>query len=160
MTRHKNNKPQKKEFLEKNRKNPSPKRSLFPEINISDTQLSIIARATFFFFSFWLLGVYNGEFLYKLQSYSYFLYNQSFAGDVLNQSAGILIYISRFLTQFLYYPLLGALLLSLGLLGVEWGIARLFKIPSRYFHLSFIPPLLILLAQTSIGYTLYYSFET
>ena len=126
----------------------------------SDNLMYILIRATFFIFSFWFLGVYNDEFLYKLQAYSLFLYNPAFVGDVLNQSAGVLVYLSRFLTQFLYYPLLGALLLSLGLSGIEWWISRLFKIPSRYFFLSFVPPALILLTQTSIGYALYYKFET
>jgi len=119
----------------------------------------LTARITFFLFSFWFLGIYNAELLYKVQAHSLFLCNWVFAGDILNQSAGVLIYLSRFLTQFLYYPLLGALLLSLGLSGIEWGISRLFNIPSRYFLLAFIPSMLILLVQTSIGYALYYKFE-
>ena len=158
--RYQNYNSQKKNLIEKKKENPSPKRSFFSKMNLSALQLSIFARTTFFLFSFWFLGIYNAELLYKLQAYSLFLNNSVFAADTLNQSAGFLIYISRFLTQFLYYPLLGALLLSLGLSGIEWWTTRLFKIPSRYFFLSFIPPALILLAQTSIEYALYYKFET
>jgi len=160
MTTKKNYKSQKNNPTEKKKTGASPKKSFFPEINLPAKWLSIFTRIIFFLFSFWFLGVYNDELLYKLQSYSFFLYNPVFAGDTLNQSAGLLVYLSRFLTQFLYYPLLGALLLSLGLSGMEWWISRLFKIPSRYLLLSFIPPGLILLAQTSIGYALYYSLET
>jgi hypothetical protein len=160
MTKKKNRNLQQQKLPEKKKETPSLKKSFFPEINISANLLSISTRTVFFLFSFWFLGVYNAELLYKLQAYSLFLHNSEFAGDILNQSAGFLIYISRFLTQFLYYPLLGALFLSLGLSGIEWWISRLFKIPSRYFYLSFIPPGLILLAQTSIGYALYYRFES
>jgi hypothetical protein len=159
MTTKKNYKSQKNNPAEKKKESPSSKKSFFTEINLSANQLSIFTRITFFLFSFWFLGVYNAEVLYKLQAYSLFLYNPVFTGDTLNQSAGFLIYVSRFLTQFLYYPILGALLLSLGLSGIEWGISRLFNIPSRYFFLSFIPPGLILLVQTSIGYALYHRFE-
>ena len=159
MTKKKNYNSQKKNLTKKKKENPSPKRSFFSKMNLSASQLSIFTRTIFFLFSFWFLGVYNAELLYKLQAYSLFLNNPVFAGDTFNQSAGFLIYVSRFLTQFLYYPLLGALLLSLGLSSIEWWISRLFKIPSRYFYLSFIPPGLILLTQTSIGYALYYKFE-
>ena len=155
----KNYKSQKNNLTEKKKESPLPKRSFLPEISLSDSRLSVLTRTVFFLFSFWFLGIYNADWLYKLQAYSLFLHSQEFAGDILNQSAGFLIYLSRFLTQFLYYPLLGALLLSLGLSGIEWWISRLFKIPSRCFYLSFIPPGLILLAQTSIGYALYHRFE-
>jgi len=160
MTTKKNYKSQKNNPTEKKKAGISPKKSFFQGVNLSANLLSIFTRIIFFLFSFWFLGVYNDELLHKLQAYSLFLYNPVFAGDTLDQSAGLLIYLSRFLTQFLYYPLLGALLLSLGLSGIEWWISRLFKIPSHYFYLSFIPPGLILLTQTSIGYALYYSFET
>ena len=160
MTKRKDYKSQKKDLIERKKENPSSKRSFFSEINLSANQLLISVRVIFFLFSFWFLGVYNAELLYKLQAYSLFLNNPVFTADTLNQSAGFLIYLSRFLTQFLYYPLLGALLLSLGLSSIEWWTSRLFKIPFRYFYLSFIPPGLILLTQTSIGYILYYKFET
>ena len=160
MTKKNQNRKIQKNITEKRKENSSPKRSFSPKINFSPNLSVIFARIIFFLFSFWFLGVYNAELLYKLQAFSLFLNNSVFAGDTLNQSAGFLIYLSRFLTQFLYYPLLGALLLSLGLSGIEWWISRLFKIPSRCFFLSFIPPVLILLTQTSIGYALYYKFET
>ena len=160
MANKKKHNSQKKNFTKNREEGFSPKRSSFPKINIPANLLSIFTRVFFFLFSFWFLGVYNAELLYKLQACSMFLNNPVFAADILNQSAGFLIYISRFLTQFLYYPLLGALLLSLGISGIEWWISRLFKIPFRYFYLSFIPPALILLTQTSIGYALYYKFET
>ena len=159
MTKKNSYKSQKKNFIENKREVPSLKKSFFPVVNLSDRQLVIFARTIFFLFSFWFLGVYNAEVLYKLQARSLFLHNPEFASDILNQSAGFLIYISRFLMQFLYYPLLGALLLSVGLLGIEWWISRLFKVPVRYFFVSFIPPGLILLAQTSIWYALYHRFE-
>ena len=160
MTKRKNHKLQKKNITIKKEENLSPQKSFFPKINIPDNLLSIFTRVIFFLFAFWFLGMYNAELLYKLQTYSLFLNNPVFAADILNQSAGFLIYISRFFTQFLYYPLLGALLLSLGLSGIEWWTSRLFKIPFRYFFLSFVLPALILLTQASIGYALYFKFET
>jgi len=162
MTKKKNQnkKTQKKNFTGKRKENSSQKRSFLLKINFLPDQSVVGARIIFFLFSFWFLGVYNAELLYKLQSYSLFLNNPKFTGETLNQSAGFLIYLSRFLTQFLHYPLLGALFLSLGLSSIELWISRLFKIPARHFYLSFIPPALILLTQTSIGYALYYKFET
>ena len=79
-----------------------------------------IAEGVFFLFSFLFLGMYNGELLYKLQSSSLFLGNSIFAQESINQSAGLLVYASRFLIQLLFHPLLGGALLAAGL-GFWWA---------------------------------------
>jgi hypothetical protein len=119
-----------------------------------------IAEGVFFLFSFLFLGMYNGELLYKLQSSSLFLGNSIFAQESINQSAGLLVYASRFLIQLLFHPLLGGALLAAGLVGIERMIYILFAPKGTFAFLSFIPSLLIMLVQTSVGYALYDNFES
>ena len=118
------------------------------------------AEGVFFLFSFLFLGMYNGELLYKLQSSSLFLGNSIFAQESINQSAGLLVYASRFLIQLLFHPLLGGALLAAGLVGIERMIYILFAPKGTFAFLSFIPSLLIMLVQTSVGYALYDNFES
>lgn len=116
-------------------------------------------RVLFFIFTVLFLGVYNREILYKTQNFSLFIGDAQFLSDLLHQQGGLLVYASRFLTQFFYFPLVGAILAALCLSLLEWSISKLTAIPQRYAICAFIPSLLLLAAQTTVGYYLYLRFE-
>lgn len=115
--------------------------------------------ALLFIFAMGLLGGYNYEFLYKTQNYNLFLGNSIFFHETMQHSSGLLIYVSHYLTQFLYYPWLGATILSLGLVGMTKLVELLRGSESKWWGLNFVPALFTLLTQTSIGYTLYCNFD-
>lgn len=119
-----------------------------------------IGLAVFFAFSLALLGGYNYEYLYKVQNCNLFLANKIFFNEMLQHSAGLFRYASRYLTQFLYYPWLGALFLSLGLLAIKKLTDHLTGTDGRWAALNYLPSFLCLLAQTTVGYTLYCNFES
>ena len=119
-----------------------------------------IGLAVFFAFSLALLGGYNYEFLYKVQNCNLFLANKIFFNEMLQHSAGLFRYASRYLTQFLYYPWLGALFLSLGLLAIKKLTDLLTGTDGKWTALNYLPSFLCLLAQTTVGYTLYCNFES
>lgn len=116
----------------------------------------LFARLLFLLFAFLFLGVYNYEFLYKTQNVSYFVFSSALFEEVMDQSGGLLIYVSDFLTQFLYYPILGAAILALLLFGLELLIAKL----TKSVVISFASVGLVLLAQTSVGYAIYDNFRS
>jgi len=148
----------------KNRNTTSAKKTQQKEnvkkFPFSEQQTIWGARTIFFLFSFYFLGIYNSELMFKLQNANFFLNNSVFFDTTMQQSAGMLMYTSGFLTQLLYYPLLGALTISLLLSSIEIGISRLYRIPSRWFLLSFLPSGIILLMISSIGYAVYDRFDT
>ena len=115
-----------------------------------------VAGALFLVLAFLFLGVYNGDLLFREQALSLWLGNPIFAGETLWQSAGGLIYVSRFLGQLSFYPALGALVLSLLLLGIERLTARLCKADTvGQMLLCFVAPAAVLVAQTVSGYSIY-----
>ena len=71
-------------------------------------------------------------------------------------SGGLLSWAGAYLTQFFYYPLLGA-----GLLCLFWAflivlLKKAFCIPDRWFWLTLIPMAMLLLSNVSLGYWLYF----
>ena len=121
----------------------------------SDKKTLKIARFSLFLFTVIFLGVFNWEFLYKLQNVSYFVFSDALLEETVGQSGGLLSYVSAFCTQILYYPMLGAFVLALLLSGLEWLISKL----TGSVVVSFLSVGLILLAQTSIGYAIYDNFR-
>lgn len=119
-----------------------------------------ILRGLFFVFAFVFLGVYNGDVLYKLHTYSFFLRNDVFAGETINQAGGLLVYVSQYLMQMFKYPLFGALFLSLVLSFVEVLVTKCFNVPEKLRFLAFVPSCLIMLSLMSIGYALYDNFDS
>lgn len=123
-------------------------------------KLTWVLRGLFFVFAFVFLGVYNGDVLYKLHTYSFFLRNDVFAGETINQAGGLLVYVSQYLMQLFRYPLLGALFLSLVLSLVEVLVTKCFNVPEKLRVLAFVPSCLIMLSLMSIGYALYDNFDS
>ncbi|MBP5458476.1 MAG: TMEM14 family protein [Paludibacteraceae bacterium] len=121
-----------------------------------DKNVLLVARIFFLLFSFVFLGICNGEFLYKMQNVSYFVFSDDLREEIVGQSGGLLTYLSSYLTQYLYYPLLGAAMLALLLSALEWLVAKLTHSPV----FSFLVAGLVLLAQTSVGYAIYDNFRS
>lgn len=128
----------------------------------SQTHASFIRYALriLFFICVGLYGaIYQYEILYKTQSYTLFLNSSTFFHDTLSQPGGLLIYISRFLTQTGYYPWLGGLLLAILYSAMEWTIGKVYHIPSRLYVLRLLIPILLLVTISHVGYFIYTSFD-
>ncbi|MDR1121575.1 MAG: DUF6057 family protein [Dysgonamonadaceae bacterium] len=97
---------------------------------------------------------YNWYFLKWAEEISLFLPTRLFFLQHLQTAGGLLTYTGTFLTQFFHHPLLGCLLFIGLLLFVQWLTNKAFRLPKRYFSLSFIPSILLLLSVTELGYEL------
>jgi hypothetical protein len=98
----------------------------------------------------------NPDFLRKLQDLDLFLFNGPFFLDSIHKVGGLSMYLSSFLNQFFYYPLVGSLLLLILLTVVSLLTVQLFKLKGWLFPLAFIPSLALLLSMTELGYMIYY----
>ncbi len=116
-------------------------------------------RILFFLFAWLYLGIAKEDFLFKMQESNYFLYDHLFLNGLLSSKSGLIVLISRYLLQFCYHPLLGAVIIALLLSGIELLVNRLFRIGKNWFVVGFLPPAILLYLFNSVTYEIYDSFE-
>lgn len=102
-----------------------------------------------------VLLVFEYHLLWKIQEQSLFLDTPLFFRQQMVVPGGLLSYVGSFLTQLLYYPVLGVAVLCLlwGLL--MWMMQRTFKVSQRWAPLLVVPVALLLAANMEMGYWIY-----
>ena len=110
------------------------------------TGLAVIAFALLFF---------ESDFLWKVQEMNLFQHTSLFFKQQMVMPGGMLTYLGTFLTQFLYYPWLGVLMIIGCWLLVMWLTKRAFRLPSKWALLMFVPVVLLLLTIVDMGYWVY-----
>ena len=98
----------------------------------------------------------ESDLLWKIQQYDLFLFTTLFFKQQMVASGGMLTYLGSFFTQFFYYPWLGVLMLCGWWLLLMWLVKRTFCLPDRWNSLALIPIAILLTANMSIGYGVYY----
>ena len=117
------------------------------------------------FIAVWLLAlvtiacallVYEKDLLWKVQEMNLFLNTSLFFKQQMVASGGMLTYISTFFTQFLYYPIVGVLLLCAWWLLLMGLVKRTFQVPDKWAALMLIPVALLLMTIVDMGYWVYF----
>lgn len=103
-----------------------------------------------------LLSFYEWAQLVRIDAQSLFLFDDLFFKTSVKSPAGFLGYLGTFLTQFLYYPPLGAAIFVALLAVVYWLSVKAFRIPGYWRWLAIIPLFAILALNTQLGYWIYY----
>lgn len=105
----------------------------------------------------WLmLSFYEYALLARVDSRSLFLFDELFFLNSIKMPAGILGYAGCFLTQFFYYPPLGAAIFVALLAVVFFLVHKAFRIPSRWAVFAILPLFFLLAIDTQLGYWIYY----
>lgn len=117
-------------------------------------------RILFFLFSWLYLYIAKEDYLFKIQDNNYFIFDPSFVDELSTKQAWIIAWISRFILQFCYYPILGAAIIAVLLSGVELIVSKLFEITERWFIIGFIPSIALLTAFCSVTYEFFDIFDT
>lgn len=99
-----------------------------------------------------LTVIRNDSVLKWIEGLSIFLPTSYYLADCFQFAGGLLIYAGTFFTQFLYHPWLGSIILVVFLLIVQYLSIKVFRISGKYFPLSFIPGLMLLLSVSDLGY--------
>ena len=86
-----------------------------------------------------LLNVFEHEYLFRVQELSLWLPTKVYFDERMLVPGGLMNYLACFLTQFFYYPMLGALIYVSLLLLVQWLVIKVFRIPARYGLIALIP---------------------
>ena len=101
-----------------------------------------------------LLAVFEPDLLYTAEEHSLFLDTPFFLEQQMVRAGGLLTWAGCYLTQFFYYPLLGATILGLLWAFLVWIIRYTFDIKSPW--LALFPVLCLLMTITTLGYWVYY----
>lgn len=102
-----------------------------------------------------LLNVFEHEYLFRVQELSLWLPTKVYFDERMLVPGGLMNYLACFLTQFFYYPMLGALIYVSLLLLVQWLVIKVFRIPARYGLIALIPSVLILCCSMEAGYWIF-----
>lgn len=117
-------------------------------VNISSI-LIFIASA------FYYLLILNSNVLYKIQELSIFLPTKFYFTLHMKVPGGLLSWLGNFFTQFFYFPWLGSLIF-VGLIALaQYLVVKVFRIPAKYFPITFIVSFALLLSFTQLGYLIY-----
>ena len=106
--------------------------------------------------AFAVLAVFEADYLWTAQEQNLFLSTPLFFEQCMQVSGGLLSWAGAWLTQFFYYPALGA-----GVLCLLWGLLmlllrRAFRLPGAWAWLVLVPPAMLLLADVALGYWVYF----
>ena len=103
---------------------------------------------------FALLAVFERDLLYQVQEQNLFLHTPLFFEQQMIRAGGLLTWAGSYLTQFFYYPLLGAGLLCLLWAFFLWLFRWAFRLSDAWTGL--LPVSCLLLTVVSLGYWVYY----
>ena len=101
-----------------------------------------------------LLVVLESDVLYALQEQNLFLHTPLFYEQQMVRAGGLLTWIGSYLTQYFYYPMLGAGILCLLWAFFMWLCKRAFRLENTW--LTLIPVACLVLTITTLGYWVYY----
>ena len=101
-----------------------------------------------------LLVVFESDVLYALQEQNLFLHTPLFYEQQMVKAGGLLTWIGSNLTQYFYYPMLGAGILCLLWAFFMWLCKRAFRLENTW--LTLIPVACLVLTITTLGYWVYY----
>lgn len=102
------------------------------------------------------LAVFESDYLYRIQENNLFLHTPLFFRQCMVSAGGLLTWMGAYLTQYLYYPVLGA-----GVLCLLWDflmflLQQAFRLPRSWMAMTLVPVACLLVANTDLGYWIYY----
>ena len=129
---------------------------VFPQKYTNQTERLLRLVPFFLAVILWCALAFKEQFyLKKIEDLSLFLFDKQFFSESLGIPGGFLGLAGSFLTQFLYYPWLGALLWVMLLLTAYQLTVRVLRIPDTYRPLALIPVALLVIANLSLGYGIF-----
>ena len=106
--------------------------------------------------AFVALACFEQDYLWTAQEHNLFLHTPLFFQQCMATSGGLLTWAGAYLTQFFYYPMLGAAILCLLWALFMLLLKQTFRIPNRWLWLTLIPVGMLLLSDVCLGYWLYF----
>ena len=101
-----------------------------------------------------MLAVFESDLLYTAQEHNLFLNTPLFFEQQMVRAGGLLTWAGCYLTQFFYYPLLGAGVLGLLWAFLMWLLKHTFRLADEWLVL--VPVACLLLTIVTLGYWVFF----
>lgn len=118
---------------------------------------STLLAIAFAVLSWFRLVVYNSDLLYEAQDQGFWQPGELYFQQVMQQPGGWFSWAGQYLTQFFYYPALGASILIVLWLCIYVLWLSALRLKWQFSWVALIVPCLLLWAETSMGYSVYVS---
>lgn len=112
--------------------------------------INVVLTGLFVIFTYWMLALKNGFMLKWYDEMSLFETNVFFFRQYLYFPGGLLRYAGLFLTQFMYYPWLGSVLLIGLWLVIIWLTRKSFRLTDSFFPLAIMLPIVLMVTVLQI----------
>ena len=109
----------------------------------------------FALFAGWMLLGMNSDYLFTTQERSLFLSNSTFFHEMTATPHGLISWVGSYLTQFFYYPSLGASLLIFIWIGTYLATLKAFDLKKKWSFWALIPITAMLCSIIGLGYWVY-----
>ena len=115
-----------------------------------------VAISAIFFFALWgFWALRYADYLYAVQENSFFVFRYDFFQRWTSVPEGGLCYVTAFLMQFFYYPVLGGAILALLGSILQLSLARLTRLRGAAYVATFLPSCFLVVASTWPGYFIF-----
>lgn len=121
--------------------------------------VKLITRLIFFVICWLFLWLSYGDVLYQLQDQSLWFFASLKEFQQLKINIDIFTYIARFCLTIFYFPILGALVLSIILSLIEFLTDKILRLKPLYYILSYVPSVALLFYICSHDSTIYLGHE-
>ena len=116
---------------------------------IAIVALAVVAMAV-------CLLLYENNLLWKVQERSIFLYTSLFFKQQMVVAGGFLSWLGSYFTQYLYHSWMGVAMLGAWWLLLVFLSAKAFKVKTKWLTILIIPVALLLIANVTLDYWVYY----
>ena len=115
-----------------------------------------VSLLAFFLFAVYIIYI-NQEVFYTAHDRSEFLFGEPFFNTLMSKPFGLTQYVGAWLTQFFYYPALGAAVLMVIWLFIFYVGAKAFRLQNNASALMLLPVACLLTSVIDLGYWIYIS---
>lgn len=126
-----------------------------PRLQIPGFAQTWLPAGALFLIALLLLALGYADYLRKVESLSLFLPTSMFFDRCMSAPAGLMSWVSLWLTQAFYYPWLGALVYAALLTALAFAFKGAFGLSKGAFGLAIVSPAMVLLALLNLGYVIF-----
>ena len=122
--------------------------------------IAIVTSVAIALMGAYFLIVNNSDLLFMAQEQSFFSSDATFLSECMKRPGGLIAWTASFMTQFFYYPALGAGMMIATWIFSMWISKFAFKVNAAWMAVLAVPAVCILVSMIDNGYWIYYMKQT
>lgn len=128
---------------------------VFDNKYVDSPHFPLAAIAVLACYAMYVLVGQHSDYLYAIQDFSPWMGTSDFFNQFIGHPGGLREWLGCFLTQFFYYPWLGALMLVICWSLSAWMFVKSFKLSGLWSLMALVPEIALLSSITDLGYVIF-----